>query len=476
MLTQTVSRAELTLTRECTDGRVWIAHGYGVKLTVEAGHLVLTDGVSIHRRERRVSKIDRTLRRIIITGTTGFVSLGALSWCRDHHIAVVVVNSLGEATDLYPGEMPADGPTLREQAACGPGGRHESTGLEIARMITARKLARQAEVAWNTLDSDHAAREIRRLGEFIGRADSIEALGLLEAEAARRYFWAWSDVSIRWSHDDVGKVPEHWHSYAGRKNLLASGNRNAVHPVNALLNYAYRMLEIQAVLACHAAGLNPTLGFIHTDRYDRDSLALDIMECVRPEVDEFILGMLAHCGNDSPRIFSRREFTDIDSKNYPAGTVRLLAPLTHEIAEKSASWSASLYAVAEEMAKMIAASSMIRVVPREITTDKTMMRQIATPKQIPASRDVLPDDVWELVSGLAEQLPHPKAAQRVPPHREVVAALLAGRIYRISREHLAPAYGISENTLDRRSRAWRHLDAWHKLESVTRDHLTAPQP
>lgn len=471
---QSTARAELVMERESADDRIWIAHGYGVKLTIDRGQLLLADGVGAYRRERRVPKIDRTLRRIIITGNTGYLSLGALRWCREHQISIVLVNTLGEATSLYPAESPADAPTLREQVSCGPGGRREATGLEIARMLTSRKLARQAEVAWNVLDAESTAREIRRVARFADKAATVKELGLLEAESARRYYNAWSDVSIRWAQSDLSKVPEHWLTYTGRKNPLANGNRHAIHPVNAILNYAYRMLEIEATLACHAAGLNPTIGFIHADRYDRDSLALDIMECVRPEVDTFVLNMLAHRENNSPRIFSRREFNDSDSKNYPPGTVRLLAPLTHEIAEQSVSWSASLYEIAEEIARMIAHNSAIRVIAREATADVVMMRKVVMPVQIPGAIDILPDDLWSQIASLAATLPQPKAEARTPAHRQVIAAIACQRIYRISREKVGPVYGISPNTLDRRFREWRTLHNWHKIEAVIGEALSEP--
>ncbi len=42
---------------------------------------------------------------------------------------------------------------------------------------------------------------------------------------------------------------------------------------------------------------------------------------------------------------------------YPAGTVRLVAPLIHEIAEQAITWSASLYRVAEHIAHMVASAA-----------------------------------------------------------------------------------------------------------------------
>jgi CRISPR-associated protein Cas1 len=56
-----------------------------------------------------------------------------------------------------------------------------------------------------------------------------------------------------------------------------------------MLNYLYALVEAEAILACQAVGLDPGLGLVHSDTRARASLALDLMEPVRPEVDDFVL-------------------------------------------------------------------------------------------------------------------------------------------------------------------------------------------
>jgi CRISPR-associated protein Cas1 len=58
-----------------------------------------------------------------------------------------------------------------------------------------------------------------------------------------------------------------------------------INPANAILNYLYAMLESEACLAVAALGLNPGLGFLHLDTTNRNSLACDLMEPIRPMVD-----------------------------------------------------------------------------------------------------------------------------------------------------------------------------------------------
>jgi hypothetical protein len=87
------------------------------------------------------------------------------------------------------------------------------------------------------------------------------------------------------------------------------------------LSYLYALLEAECRLACLAVGLDPGLGIFHTDQRARDSMALDLMEALRPHADAYMIKLLAD------RKIRRRDFTE-----EPDGTVRILSPLTHHLA------------------------------------------------------------------------------------------------------------------------------------------------
>jgi CRISPR-associated protein Cas1 len=59
-------------------------------------------------------------------------------------------------------------------------------------------------------------------------------------------------------------------------------------PVNACLSLGYTLLHAEAVMACHAAGLEPLLGFYHEPAFGRASLAADLIEPLRPRVDGWV--------------------------------------------------------------------------------------------------------------------------------------------------------------------------------------------
>jgi len=96
------------------------------------------------------------------------------------------------------------------------------------------------------------------------------------------------------------------------------------------------------VLACAAVGLDSGLGIVHNDAKGRQSMALDLLEPVRPEAEGFVLDML------EARTFRKADFTETED-----GHVRLRAPLTHELAETMPRWARSLAPIAEKVAQML---------------------------------------------------------------------------------------------------------------------------
>src|SRR4051812_255738 len=74
------------------DGLV-VAAGYGLKLYVERGHLIVHDGVGRQRRTLRFHRASSGLRRIVVIGHDGYVTLEALRWIRDVGAAYTHVDS-----------------------------------------------------------------------------------------------------------------------------------------------------------------------------------------------------------------------------------------------------------------------------------------------------------------------------------------------------------------------------------------------
>ncbi|MEW6035032.1 MAG: CRISPR-associated endonuclease Cas1 [Candidatus Micrarchaeota archaeon] len=76
---------------------------------------------------------------------------------------------------------------------------------------------------------------------------------------------------------------------------LPGRDKSGSNLANALLNYGYGILYSEVEKACIIAGLDPYLGFLHSDRYGKPSMVLDLIEEFRPViVDRAVVTLFAH--------------------------------------------------------------------------------------------------------------------------------------------------------------------------------------
>ncbi|OCW58401.1 type I-C CRISPR-associated endonuclease Cas1c [Hoeflea olei] len=164
--------------------------------------------------------------------------------------------------------------------------------VEIVRSIVIGKVMNQRAVLMRALrdhgdscaaaDSEAIAAVTDRLARIVRRAeradDTLEQLRGSEGEAANLYFSVF---------DHLIRAPDPELRWTGRSR------RPPLDPVNALLSFLYTLLTHDCRSACESVGLDPAVGFLHRDRPGRPSLALDLMEELRPVLaDRLALALL----------------------------------------------------------------------------------------------------------------------------------------------------------------------------------------
>jgi len=183
--------------------------------------------------------------------------------------------------------------------------------LVIVRGIVAAKIANQRAVVRRALrdhgpSTDEPNREAlvqaeARLTDVARRtliAAEIDVLRGLEGEAALAYFGVF---------DTLIRPEEPAFRFRGRSR------RPPLDRINALLSFLYAMLGHDCRSALEAHGLDPQVGFLHTDRPGRAGLALDLMEELRPVLaDRLALSLV-----------NRRQLAADDFMVEEAGGVRL---------------------------------------------------------------------------------------------------------------------------------------------------------
>lgn len=96
-----------------------------------------------------------------------------------------------------------------------------------------------------------------------------------EGTASRTYF------SI------LGQLIINPYSFKGRSKNPAKD------PFNCMLNYCYGILYSSVEKACIIAGLDPYIGIMHTDNYNKKALVFDLVEMYRGYMDEFVFKLFA---------------------------------------------------------------------------------------------------------------------------------------------------------------------------------------
>jgi CRISP-associated protein Cas1 len=94
-----------------------------------------------------------------------------------------------------------------------------------------------------------------------------DAIRGIEGEAAHLYFGNFDQLILSQKDDFY---------------MLNRNRRPPTDRINALLSFLYTLLTHEVVAALESVGLDPQVGFLHRERPGRPSLALDVMEELRP--------------------------------------------------------------------------------------------------------------------------------------------------------------------------------------------------
>lgn len=137
-----------------------------------------------------------------------------------------------------------------------------------------------------------ACLKLKNLLSPVAEEISLESLRGLEGAGSTVYFSVFDEMILQ------------------AKDIFYFRERNRRPPldnVNALLSFAYSLLANDCASALESVGLDAYVGFLHRDRPGRASLALDLMEELRPcMADRFVLTLINN-RMVKPEYFEQRE-------------------------------------------------------------------------------------------------------------------------------------------------------------------------
>lgn len=176
------------------------------------------------------------------------------------------------------------------------------------------------------------------------QATDLDTLRGLEGTTAKLYFSLFDSMILRNKEEFF---------YRGRNR------RPPLDKVNALLSFVYVMLANDCASALETVGLDSYVGFMHCDRSGRTSLALDLMEELRPcMADRFVLTII----NDrvlSPKDFEEQEngavllTADGKSKLQKEWHAKKQVKITHPFLKEKLEWGLVPYVQALLLARYL---------------------------------------------------------------------------------------------------------------------------
>lgn len=255
-------------------------------ITSEDSYLAL-DGENVVILEK-----DRELGRLPLHNLEGIVSFGyrgtspaLMGACASKNISLCYLTPNGKFLARVTGGIKGNVVLRKKQYEIS---ENAQTSLEIAQNCIIGKvynarwvLERATRDHSMQIDQEKVKKASGMLKDslaVIRDSNTKEQLRGYEGEAASVYFGVFDELILQQKKD---------FSFCGRNK------RPPLDNVNAMLSFIYTLLTNSIASALEAVGLDPYVGVLHTDRPGRVSLALDLIEELRPVLaDRFVLSMV----------------------------------------------------------------------------------------------------------------------------------------------------------------------------------------
>jgi CRISPR-associated protein Cas1 len=268
-----------------------------------------------------------------------FLTGEALRWCARYGIGLILPDGPSRIMTFVHSALEADGNGIADTSPAMIRAQCRADSLGAAREIVRVKIERELEATVKDRLTRHAS-----LAEWqarIAASRTVAELLIVEAKAAADYWRAFSDKGLREAKG--GNLPRTWLRFANRQRGAGFlGSKNASHPINAMLNYAYVVEGGRIAKALAARGLALQIGYLHSDKTGRNSLVWDCIEPLRPIIDARIF-----------RYIEGREFKRADFVQTSASAYRLERDIITELLTKVSLPQSEINDAADFMLKVI---------------------------------------------------------------------------------------------------------------------------
>lgn len=227
--------------------------------------------------------------RIPIVNIEGIVTFGYLGaspglmkLCSEYNVSMCFLSPTGKFVGRFQG--PVKGNVLLRTKQWETAKDSESA-LSVSRLFVAGKIQNYRNILLRFLRDNGENAAVREAINHLkySKRKALDSLNLdylrgVEGDAANRYFDVFPHLILHQKGDFV---------FAGRNR------RPPKDAVNAMLSFVYTLIASELISALETVGLDPYVGFLHTLRPGRASLALDMMEELRAYLgDRLVLSLI----------------------------------------------------------------------------------------------------------------------------------------------------------------------------------------
>jgi CRISPR-associated protein Cas1 len=270
-----VQKASVRRTKRAKAQPALILAGHGVSLRVENGALTIQNGFTHYPQKREIIRYFRgdvaLPERIILLEGRSSVSFDVLSWLAEQNVSFIRVDWKGDIVCVASASGYSSNP-FRVKWQLETRENPEERNV-FCRSITTRKIEATIITLEKSISrSDRWERAMKLAYAALSRLEEnppeiISELRAMEANCAASYFRSWVGMPLKWRGTSRRPIPDNWRSVGQRSSPYhLAGNRDAAHPVNAILNYAYAALESEIRIKTISEGYDPTIGIMHEGR------------------------------------------------------------------------------------------------------------------------------------------------------------------------------------------------------------------
>ena len=221
----------------------------------------------------------------IIISTSAYLTTDAIKLAIENNIDIVFLDEFGNPfARIWHPKVGSTAEIRRKQLEIAD----KKEGLQIALQSIKRKFNNQVELLKKLRETrpqrySEITYYIEKLLETGKDFDQLE--GTIEEN--RQKIMGIEGTISRIYFESINKLMPEKYKFQGR-------SRNpAIDEFNCLLNYAYGVLYSRVERACIIAGLDPYIGFLHTDNYNKKSFVFDLIENYRQWADEVVISLFA---------------------------------------------------------------------------------------------------------------------------------------------------------------------------------------